>query len=101
MADEQKEIEEMAMSIAECNGTTCENCALKCKAYITCEILHDEGYRKADEVRKESFEVGRKSAAKELLQELFDEAMRYGKSTDGILHMANKYGVTIDKNATR
>ena len=40
------QIEEMAMSIAECNGTTCDNCALKCKAYITCEILYDKDYRK-------------------------------------------------------
>ena len=45
----EKEIEEMAMSIAECNGTTCDNCALKCKAYITCEILYDKDYRKVPE----------------------------------------------------
>ena len=46
MKTEQEQIEEMAMSIAECNGTTCDNCALKCKAYITCEILYDKDYRK-------------------------------------------------------
>ena len=46
---EQEQIEEMAMSIAECNGTTCDNCALKCKAYITCEILYDKDYRKVPE----------------------------------------------------
>ena len=42
----KEQIEEMAMSIAECNGTTCDNCTLKCKAYITCEILYDKDYRK-------------------------------------------------------
>lgn len=50
MTDREKQIEEMAMSIAECNETTCENCALKCSKYITCEILHDNGYRKMDEI---------------------------------------------------
>lgn len=44
--NEEQQIEEMAMSISECNGTTCDNCALKCKAYITCEILYDKDYRK-------------------------------------------------------
>ena len=44
--NKEQRIEEMAMSISECNGTTCDNCALKCKAYITCEILYDKHYRK-------------------------------------------------------
>ena len=47
--NEEQQIEEMAMSISECNGTTCDNCALKCKAYITCEILYDKDYRKVPE----------------------------------------------------
>ena len=47
--EKDQQIEEMAMSIAECNGTTCDNCALKCKAYITCEILYDKDYRKLPE----------------------------------------------------
>lgn len=49
MTDREKQIEEMAMSIAECNETACENCALKCSKYITCEILHDNGYRKMND----------------------------------------------------
>lgn len=50
MTDKEKQIEEMAMSIAECNGTTCDNCRLKCSKYITCKILYDKGYRKMDEI---------------------------------------------------
>ncbi len=41
-------------------------------------------------------EYTRKETAKELLQILFDEAMRYGKSTDGIQWMAQKYGVKLE-----
>lgn len=44
MADKEKQIEEMSMSIAECNGTSCKNCTLKCRAYTTCEILYEKGY---------------------------------------------------------
>lgn len=33
--------------------------------------------------------------AKELLQELFNEAIRYGKTTVGIEWMAQKYGVEL------
>ena len=47
--NKEQRIEEMAMSISGCNGTTCDNCALKCKAYITCEILYDKDYRKVPE----------------------------------------------------
>lgn len=37
----------------------------------------------------------RKETAKELLQELYDEAIRYGKTTVGIEWMAQKYGVKV------
>lgn len=37
----------------------------------------------------------RKETAKEILQELFDEAMQYGKTTVGIEWMAKKYGVEV------
>lgn len=53
MTYREKQIEEMAMSIAECNGTACENCALKCKAYITCEILTEHGYGNIEKEVKE------------------------------------------------
>lgn len=39
----------------------------------------------------------RKQTAKEILQELFDEAMQYGKSTVGIEWMAKKYGIEVEK----
>lgn len=39
----------------------------------------------------------RQETAKELLQELFSEAMQYGKSTVGIEWMAQKYGVEVEE----
>ncbi len=39
----------------------------------------------------------RKETAREILQILYDESMEYGKSTDGIKHMAQKYGVEIEE----
>lgn len=74
------QIEEMAMSIAECNGTTCDNCALKCKAYITCEILYDKDYRKVpenaviltrEERDEEMKEIARLNRVETELQELY------------------------------
>lgn len=43
----------------------------------------------------ELYENARKETAQELLKILYDEAIRYGKGTDGILYMANKYGVEV------
>ncbi len=45
---------------------------------------------------EEAVEAERKETAKELLQELYDEAIRYGKSTVGIEWMAQKYGVEME-----
>lgn len=56
MANKEKEIEQMAMSIAECNGISCDNCRRKCEKYITCEILYEKGYRNGDDARKETAE---------------------------------------------
>ena len=75
MTDREKQIEEMAMSIAECNGTTCENCALKCSKYIICEILHDKGYRKMDEITLK-LDLGDRSAEEiQQIAEMFNKAM--------------------------
>lgn len=75
MTDREKQIEEMAMSIAECNGTTCENCALKCSKYIICEILHDKGYRKMDEITLK-LDLGDRSAEEiQQIAEMFNKAV--------------------------
>ena len=42
-------------------------------------------------------EEARKELATELLQMLYDDAIRYGKSVDGILHMAEKFGVKVKR----
>ncbi len=46
--------------------------------------------------KQEAEEFARKETAKEILQELFNEAMRYGKTTVGIEWMAQKYGVKLE-----
>ena len=119
MTDREKQIEEMAMSIAECNGTTCENCALKCSKYIICEILHDKGYRKMDEItlkldlgdrsaeeiqqiaemfNKANEEEITKRVAKEILQDWYDDVV-HGMGAEGhyIFEYAKKYGVEIEE----
>ena len=78
--NKEQQIEEMVMSISECNGTTCDNCALKCKAYITCEILYDKDYRKVpdgavvltpEERDEEMKEIARLNRVETELQELY------------------------------
>lgn len=66
----------------EHNEDECKRCITKVEAEQS--LLLDETEKR---VRQET--------AKELLQELFDEAMRYGKTTDGIEWMAKKYGVEV------
>ncbi len=71
--DKEKEIEEMAMSIAECNGTTCENCRPKCNKYITCEILHKNGYGNVKQAVREFAENKVKPIIDELVELLFND----------------------------
>lgn len=92
--DKEKEIEEMSNVIAEiCEKQSkkykCDDCN-NCMA----EFLLNAGYRKADEVRKET--------AKEILQDLYDEASKYCDETMGldtyeIKQLSKKYGVEVDE----
>lgn len=76
----------------------CGKCGFKqgmCNAYRHAEALYNVGYRKAEEVRKET--------AEEILQYLYDKCFELGE--DGkcsllcdvihILHLAKQYGVEI------
>lgn len=113
--NKEQQIEEMAMSISECNGTTCDNCALKCKAYITCEILYDKDYRKVpdgatvllvgkynqalDEKTIEYFikhnEQIRKETAREILQTLYNYPHEWHEMK--IKELAKEYGVEVEE----
>ena len=54
MTEQEKRFEEMAqLRSIVCNGCYCSLC-LNCAHYRRIEILYDAGYRKADEVRKET-----------------------------------------------
>lgn len=53
------------------------------KYHITCEDV------------SEYIALARKETAKKLLQELYNEAVQYGKTTVGIEWMAQKYGVEV------
>ncbi len=92
----QKEIEEMADVLwGHCGNLINEYCEGKSHcANCIAKKLTDAGYRKADEVRKET--------AKEILQDLYDEASKYcddtmGLNTYEIKQLANKYGVEVDE----
>lgn len=100
----------------ECLG--CAKCPLfetkDCKTILIMEMRNQTNRLKAENAilkknADEAFQQGlnenrkliepeiRKETAKEILQILFDEAMQYGKTTDGIKHMAQKYGVEVSK----
>ena len=61
----QEQIEEMANIPHKCIKSSCEECIKndrKCADYTRAEALYNAGYRKADEVRKET--------AREILREI-------------------------------
>jgi hypothetical protein len=103
MKTKQEQIEEMAkIACATCAaGACCEPVdARPCDAALEyAEALYDAGYRKADEVRKET--------AREILDMLYDkcseindetgEGMGNFVSDDDILFLAKHYGVEIEK----
>lgn len=68
----------------EHNTEECKRCMDKVEVKQQC----------AEEALKEQI---RKETAREILQVLYEEAMRYRKTTDGIKHMAHKYGVEVGK----
>ncbi|MCD8372022.1 MAG: hypothetical protein LUD27_01830 [Clostridia bacterium] len=103
--DKEIEIQEMAKVLCGDKSkhlSSCKYCGETSCYFITnTELLYNAGYRKADEVRKET--------AKEILQELYDQTFErkdpYSDSDKAkeiidraeILHTAKMYGVEIDE----
>ena len=100
--DKEKEIEELKKVIRK--GFETANCRNEYTKepypYFDSQILSIAnclsvaGYRKADEVRKET--------AKEILQDLYDEAAKYDDETMSlntyeIKQLAIKYGIEVDE----
>lgn len=95
--NKEKEIEEMAEFIGETLSVRHEGdrfpLTVLTRDFLARRIIK-AGYRKADEVRKEM--------AKEILQDLYDEASKYcddtmGLNTYEIKQLAKKYGVEVDE----
>lgn len=99
--DKEKEIEALAVAAMDkCNGG-CSDCShLKlgmygCTGHLYATRVYEAGYRKADEVRKET--------AKEILQRLFDivrEQAAHIMSTpvdwvSNVEYLAKEYGVEV------
>lgn len=87
--DKEREIEEMAKTVNNGCRVACSDCRERalCEVRHVAEVLVDEGYRKADEARKET--------AKEILQTIWDRFSR--KISDEFGDMASdiKY-ITLD-----
>lgn len=117
MEQEQKQIEEMVKTAVdreknyvigetECKKCNLNKCDLHCNIHseisYDCETLYNAGYRKAEEVRKET--------AKEILQGLYDHCFElvdpfgddceecYGSCDKYyILAIATQYGVEVEE----
>ena len=83
--NKQKEIEEMAICVDEtCDDVEDNKCnSRKCSLCISKHLV-GEGYRKADEVRKET--------AKEILKEV-----RQNAGGRWLAELCEKYGVEVDE----
>lgn len=89
--NKQKEIEEMAIHIDEtCDDVEDNKCnSRKCSLCMSKHLVK-EGYRKADEVRKET--------AKEILQGIYALCKERGQiQFDDVFYWAMKYGVGVDE----
>lgn len=104
--DKEKEIEGLAKTTCGYNGRKCNICynyvdgtfVEKCPHHHLAKYLIEEGYRKAEEVRKET--------AKEILQKLYSNAERncnLGGHCQEVIHIddiiitAKEYGVEVDE----
>lgn len=92
--DKEREIEEMAIVLSTEDGSTddCPDCEHITMCFRQCdaEKLYNEGYRKADDVRKET--------AKEILQDLYELCKeRQEISWDDIYYFVLKYGVDVEE----
>lgn len=90
----QEQIEEMANIPHKCIKSSCEECIKndrKCADYTRAEAIYNAGYRKADEVRKET--------AREILNELIDSSNKITffdcRMALGLDKLAKKYGLEI------
>ncbi len=97
--DKEREIEEMASAISECCEEQIEKnrCAsLRCEMCMA-EFMNNAGYRKADEVRKET--------AREILFALLDKKFEMDDKGrvcivdiyDELNRLFEKYGVEVDE----
>lgn len=92
--DGEKEIAGMAKALygIYCGEDKCGQCKEpECPDWHRAKFLYNAGYGNVKQARKET--------AKELLQELYDKAIQYGKTTDGIELMAQKYGVEVKETS--
>ncbi len=89
--DREKEIQEIATVDSVCAKAeaACKKCAKKCVHYYRAIDLYNAGYRKADEVRKET--------AKEIIQKTHDMYKKYGigKLLLWANALAAEYGVEV------
>lgn len=89
MTERDKRIQEMAQSGSiVCKGCDCTKCA-NCVHYNRAKELYDTGYRKADEVRKETAKNIFKALDEIIAKsENADDILLYGKnfSKTGIIH---------------
>ncbi len=96
--DREKEIEEMAKTVYNGCRVACSDCRERalCEVRHVAEVLVDEGYRKADEVRKET--------AKEVLFALLDKKFEMDDKGrvcivdiyDELNRLFEKYGVEVE-----
>ena len=98
----QQEVEDTLYKCGYCDVSQCASCPIEQKVKDDCQCgaeLARQAHRviKAQKAKiAELLKEQDTTLAKELLQELYDEAIRYEKPTDGILHMSNKYGIQLD-----
>lgn len=83
-----KEIEEMARTIIQPCKISCKECDKKCRDYNLSRSLYNAGYRKAEEVRKET--------AKEILQQVYDFLNDKNDKFD-VFELAKEYGVEVEE----
>lgn len=90
-----EEIEEVLINKSKYTGKDCTNCdhwfGSFCGAPIKCqaEALYNAGYRKVDDVRKET--------AKEILQEWADDNSSMGLDNTFVKNIAKKYSVEVEE----
>lgn len=88
--NKEKEIEDMARILGECHFTSCQECRRQsncpyCNLFEQAKILHNAGYRKSDEVRKETAvkldeDKIKKQAVRKFAEKLKEELWKFDGS---------------------